>query len=97
MTLPRPHPTAHDVLDFWFGDAKLAVEIDGGGWVNGRHSRGDGIERDCEKASHVAMAGYRLMRVTPGQVKRGEALKWIMVALGLRKADTLHTKRNTDE
>ena len=43
------------------------------------------------------MAGYRLMRVTPGQVKRGEALKWIMVALGLRKADTLHTKRNTDE
>lgn len=80
-------------LDFWFGDAKLAVEIDGGGWVNGRHSRGDGIERDCEKASHVAMAGYRLMRVTPGQVKRGEALKWILVALGLRKPDTLHTER----
>ena len=20
MTLPHPHPTAHDVLDFWFGD-----------------------------------------------------------------------------
>lgn len=79
-------------LDFWFADAKLAIEIDGGGWTNGRHSRGEGIERDCEKASYVAMAGYRLMRVTPGQVRRGEALKWILVALGLRKPNTLHTK-----
>lgn len=84
-------------LDFWFAGAKLAVEIDGGGWVNGRHSRGDGIERDCEKASHVAMAGYRLMRVTPGQIKRGEALKWIQVALGLRSADTLHVRKAGDD
>lgn len=79
-------------LDFWFAGAKLAVEIDGGGWVGGKHGRGDGIERDCEKASHIAMAGHRLMRVTPGQIKRGEALKWILVALGLRTADTLHRK-----
>ncbi len=77
-------------LDFWFAGAKLAVEIDGGGWVGGKHGRGDGIERDCEKASHIAMAGHRLMRVTPGQIKRGEALKWILVALGLRSPDTLH-------
>lgn len=77
-------------LDFWFAGAKLAVEIDGGGWVGGRHSRGTGIENDCEKASHIAMAGHRLMRVTPGQINRGEALKWILVALGLRSPDTLH-------
>lgn len=83
-------------LDFWFADAKLAVEIDGGGFVKGRHGTGVGIEKDCEKASHIAMAGYRLMRVTPGQVKRGEALKWILVALGLRKADTLHTRGEHD-
>ena len=79
-------------LDFWFAGAKLGVEIDGGGWTGGRHSRGAGIERDCEKASHIAMAGYRLMRVTPGQVKRGEALQWILVALGLRTEGTLHRK-----
>lgn len=77
-------------LDFWFAGARLAVEIDGGGWVGGRHSRGTGIENDCEKASHIAMAGHRLMRVTPGQINRGEALKWILVALGLRSPDTLH-------
>ena len=76
----------------WFAGAKLGVEIDGGGWTGGRHSRGAGIERDCEKASHIAMAGYRLMRVTPGQVKRGEALQWILVALGLRTEGTLHRK-----
>ncbi len=79
-------------LDFWFAGARLGVEVDGGGWVAGRHGTGQGIENDCEKASHIAMAGHRLVRVTPGQIKRGEALKWILVALGLRSADTLHRK-----
>lgn len=83
-------------LDFWFGDAKLAVEVQGGGFVQGRHSRGQGVENDCEKFSHIAMAGARLIPVTPGQIKRGEALKWILVALGLRKADTLHTRGEHD-
>ena len=79
-------------LDFWFGDAKLAVEVQGGGFVQGRHSRGQGVENDCEKFSHLAMAGARLIPVTPGQIKRGEALRWILVALGLRKPETLHVK-----
>ena len=79
-------------LDFWFAGARLGVEVQGGGYIQGRHNRGEGMERDCEKAAHVAMAGYRWLPVTPGQIKRGEALKWILVALGLRSADTLHRK-----
>jgi hypothetical protein len=59
----------------------LAIEIDGGGWTNGRHSRGAGIEKDCEKSALIAAAGYRLIRVTPKQVRTGQALAWIKGAL----------------
>ena len=63
--------------------ARLLVEIDGGGFVAGRHSRGAGIEKDAEKQSAAAILGYRVIRVTPRQVEDGRALSWIKAALGL--------------
>lgn len=64
----------------------ILVEIDGGGYVAGRHSRGAGIERDCEKTSAAAILGYRVIRVTPKHVDDGRALEWIKAALGLQEA-----------
>ena len=61
--------------------ARIAVEVDGGTWVAGRHNRGAGVSSDCEKACLIAIAGYRGMRVTTEQVKNGMALKWIEQAL----------------
>lgn len=81
----RFHPARLWRLDFWFADAQLGVEVQGGGWTGGRHSRGGGIERDCEKSAYVAIAGYRLMMVTPSQIKRGQALEWIRQAVGEAK------------
>lgn len=64
----------------------LLIEIEGGGWINGRHSRGGGMEADCEKSALAAIAGYRVMRVTPAQVNDGRALRWIIEATEARKA-----------
>jgi hypothetical protein len=64
----------------------ILVEIDGGGYISGRHSRGDGIEKDAEKASAAAILGYRVIRCTPKQVEDGRALAWIEQALGLEEA-----------
>jgi very-short-patch-repair endonuclease len=63
----------------------LLVEIDGGGFVGGRHGRGTGIEKDAEKQSAAAILGYRVIRVTPRQVEDGRALSWIRQALGLEE------------
>ena len=63
--------------------ARLLVEIDGGGYVAGRHSRGAGMEKDAEKQSAAAILGYRVIRCTPAQVNDGRALAWIKQALGL--------------
>ena len=64
-------------------DRSLLIEVEGGAWVNGRHSRGAGMEADCEKSALAAIRGYRVMRVTPAQVNDGRALAWIKAALGV--------------
>lgn len=62
---------------------ELLVEIDGGAFIAGRHSRGTGVEKDAEKQSAAAILGYRVIRTTPRQVKDGTALLWIRQALSL--------------
>jgi len=70
----------HDTHEFHMS---ILVEIDGGAYVNGRHSRGAGVEADCEKTSAAAILGYRVIRLTPKQVEDGRGLEWIRQALGV--------------
>jgi very-short-patch-repair endonuclease len=67
--------------DFYFRAHELVVEVDGGGFIEGRHSRGKGMERDAEKSFYIALMPARLIRVTPRHVRDGRALKWIQEAL----------------
>jgi len=62
---------------------KVALEIEGGTWVNGRHIRALGFERDCEKYNTAAIKGWKLIRVTGDMVKDGRAITFIEKALGL--------------
>ncbi len=55
----------------------LGIEIDGGGYAQGHHSQGQGIEDDCIKRAEATILGWRVLVVTPRQVKRGQALRWI--------------------
>jgi hypothetical protein len=79
----RFHPTRRWRFDFRVGaeSAKVAVEVQGGVWSGGRHATGSGITGDCEKFSVAASLGWRVMPVTPAQVKSGDALHWIERAL----------------
>lgn len=60
---------------------RLAFEVDGAVWVNGRHSRGSGIQTDCEKFSLAAVHGWRVMRFTTDMVRSGKALQLVEMAL----------------
>lgn len=77
----RFHPSRMWRLDLARPEAKLAVEIDGGVFSGGRHTRGVGYEADCVKAAELAILGWRLIRVTTRHVKNGAALQWIERAL----------------
>jgi len=52
---------------------RVAVEIEGGAWVRGRHTRGKGFVADLEKYNEAVCAGWRVLRVTPDQVRDGSA------------------------
>lgn len=77
----RFHPVRKWRFDFAFPAQKVAVEVQGGVFVGGRHARGTGITSDCEKFSVAAGMGWRVLPVTPAQVKSGDALEWIERAL----------------
>jgi len=69
-------------LDFAFPDHQLAVEVEGGIWVTGRHVRPSGFIKDIEKYNHLTLLGWRLLRVVPDMIEDGEALRLICACLG---------------
>jgi very-short-patch-repair endonuclease len=85
--LPEPvrefrfHPTRRWRFDLAWPGHMLAIEIDGGIWSRGRHTRGAGYRRDCIKLNEALILGWRVLRVTPDMVMDGTALEYIMHAL----------------
>lgn len=72
-------------IDFAFVAEKLAVEIEGGAWTQGRHTRGKGFLSDMAKYNALAVAGWSLLRFTPQQVRSGEAAEMISYWFEMRK------------
>lgn len=70
----RFHPTRRWRFDYCWPPKSLALEVEGGIWTGGRHTRGAGYAKDLEKYNEAAMRGWRVLRVTPTQVQNGEAL-----------------------
>lgn len=70
----RFHPTRRWRFDYAFPELKIAVEVEGGVWRQGRHTRGSGFVKDMEKYNTAAVLGWTLIRVTPQNlIKRSTA------------------------
>ena len=67
--------------DFAWPEARLLVEVDGGVFTRGRHTRGAGYIKDCEKLNAAVLAGWRVLRVTRPHIRRGQAVQWVTQAL----------------
>ena len=68
-------------FDIAFTDHKLAIEIEGGAWTRGRHTRGSGFIADMSKYNRAAILGWRVLRFTPAQVMDGTARATLAEAL----------------
>jgi hypothetical protein len=68
-------------FDLCYQERMLAIEVEGGSWIGGRHTRGSGFEEDCEKYNEAAITGWSVLRVTGDMIASGKALGFIERAL----------------
>ena len=57
-------------FDVAFVEQKLAIELDGGIYAQGRHSRGVGYEKDCEKFNLAVELGWAVLHYTGNQLRK---------------------------
>ena len=69
----RFHPVRRWRFDYAWPDSMIALELDGGTWSRGRHTRGAGYRGDCEKLNAAVSLGWRVFRVTAGMLKANPA------------------------
>jgi very-short-patch-repair endonuclease len=69
----RFHPVRKWRFDWAWPDYKVAVECEGGVWMRGRHTRGQGFTDDCWKYSTAAAMGWLVLRCTPGMLREDGA------------------------
>jgi very-short-patch-repair endonuclease len=69
------------LADFAILDESILIEIEGGVFVGGRHTRGTGYTNDIEKYNAATLDGWRLLRFTTDHVNDGSALRTVMLAL----------------
>lgn len=60
-------------FDIAFVDCRVAVEVDGGIWTSGRHTRGAGYTNDCIKNNLAITKGWVVFRFTPDMLKNDPA------------------------
>ena len=64
-------------FDFAWPDLMLAVEVEGGGWIQGRHNRGEGFLMDLRKYGAAQRMGWTVYRTAGELIKSGEAVHTI--------------------
>lgn len=63
------------LFDFAYPNIKMAVEVEGGIWIGGRHTTGEGFTRDCIKYNNAECLGWHVIRVTKDMIYDGDFLK----------------------
>jgi hypothetical protein len=90
MGLPVPvaehrfHPVRKWRFDWAFVPPRIAVEVEGGAFTGGRHTRGAGFLKDIEKYGEAAALGWVVIRVVPKQLTDVRTFEWIRLAINAR-------------
>lgn len=69
-------------FDFAYPDKHVAIEVEGGVFINGRHSRGKGFTEDCVKYNAATEQGWKVYRYTTEQVENRQAIEQLKRVLG---------------
>lgn len=75
------HPERKWRFDFAFPEEKIAIEIEGGIFSGGAHTRGGKFIKDAEKYNSAAVMGWRVLRYFTDQAVRGDAINDVLTIL----------------
>lgn len=76
----RFHPTRRWRFDYAIPNYKIAIEVEGGIWTQGRHTRPKGFLKDIEKYNSAALLGWKLFRTTPKKLCTSDTIKLLKEA-----------------
>lgn len=62
-------------------EPNILVEVEGGAYSSGRHTRGKGFEADCLKYNRATTLEFKLYRFSTFQVSSGVAIDTILEAI----------------
>lgn len=87
LKLPLPiqeykfHPKRKWRMDYAWLEQKIALEVEGGVWSQGRHTRGSGFIKDMEKYNEAAVMGFRIIRCVPADLCKQKTINLIQLIL----------------
>jgi very-short-patch-repair endonuclease len=55
-------------FDFAFLPSKIAIEINGGNWIHGRHTRASNLSNEYEKLNLATLNGWRVFVLSPEMI-----------------------------
>lgn len=70
----RFHPVRQWRFDYALPMHKVALEVEGGVWTQGRHTRPQGFLGDIEKYNTATVMGWRVVRCVPDDLMAGRTL-----------------------
>jgi very-short-patch-repair endonuclease len=91
----RFHPYRLWRFDFCFPQFKLGIEVQGGIWSRnpGDHTRGSGVQEDCEKLSEAALLGYLVFQFTEKMIYKAWAFTIIDDFIKIHAGLKTHNQR----
>lgn len=73
-------------FDFAWPERLLAVEVEGGGWIKGRHNTGAGFAADLRKYDAAMRLGWNVYRCDAQMVESGAAVETIRILMAMTEA-----------
>lgn len=70
----RFHPVRKWRFDYAIPSRKIALEVEGAVWTQGRHTRPRGFLGDMEKYNAATVMGWRVVRTTPDKLVSAQTL-----------------------
>jgi hypothetical protein len=81
----RFHETRKWRFDYAIPEYRVALEVEGGVWTEGRHTRPRGFLGDMEKYNSAEVMGWMVLRTTPSKLMTSDTIRMLQFGIYQRR------------